>query len=74
MTHARTVVTHAKHSNVEISIVLREGGVARSFVHKLRKELEASSGDVSPVGERKKYSQRSDSTRTQIIPTVGVEH
>ena len=66
--HAVIVAIHAKHSDVEIARFLE---VARSFVHKVRKELEASSGDMSPVAKRKKASQRSDSIRTpQFVQRV----
>lgn len=60
--HAVIVAIHAEHSDVEIARFLK---VARSFVNKVRKELEASGGDVLSVAKRKKHSQRSDIIRTQ---------
>lgn len=66
--HAVIVALHAQHSDVEIARFLK---VARSFVHKVRKELEASAGQVSPVAKRKKHSQRSDRVRTpQFVQQV----
>lgn len=41
--HAVTVAICAKHTDLEISNFLN---CARSFVHKVRRELEASDGDT----------------------------
>ena len=59
--HAIIIALKSEHSDLEIANFLK---VARSFVHKVRKELEASDGNVSPVAKRKKHCQRSDTTRT----------
>ena len=59
--HAVIVALKAEHSDLEISRFLK---VARSFVYKVRKELEAKNGNVSPVSKCKKHSKRSDITRT----------
>ena len=44
--HAVFVAIHAKHSDLEISQFLN---VARSFVHKVSRELEASGDNVESV-------------------------
>ena len=59
--HAVIVALAAKHSDLKISNFLH---VARSFVHKVRLELEGCDGNVSPVAKRKKHSQCSDTVRT----------
>ena len=58
--HAVIVAVHAKHSNLEISQFFN---VTRSFVHKVRRELEASDGNVGSVVKRRKHKPRSDSVR-----------
>ena len=55
------VAIKAEHSDLETSRFLK---VARSFVYKVRKELETEDGNVSPVSKRKKYFKRSDIIRT----------
>lgn len=47
--------------NTAINVLLE---VAKSFAHKFRKDLEASCGDVSPMGKLWKYSQRPDAIKT----------
>ena len=59
--HALIVAIHAKHSDLEISQYFN---VARSFVHKVRRELEASDGNVESVAKRRKHEPRSDTVRT----------
>ncbi|XP_036370217.1 uncharacterized protein LOC118768217 [Octopus sinensis] len=59
--HAVIVALIANHGDLEISRFLK---VARSFVHKIRCELEKEDGNASPVSKRKKHSKRSDSIRT----------
>ena len=59
--HAVIVALTAKHTDLEISNFLN---VARSFVYKVRMELEINDGNVSPVAKRKKHFQRSDAIRT----------
>ena len=45
--------------------------VARSFVHKVRRELEASDDNVESVAKRRKHKPRSDTVRTpQIMQEV----
>ena len=51
------VAIDAKHSDLEISQFFN---VAQSFVHKVRRELEASDGNVESVAERRKHKHRSD--------------
>ena len=53
--HAVIAAIHAKHSDLEKSQFLN---VARSFV---RRELEASDGNVESVAKRRKHKPRSDS-------------
>ncbi|XP_014784953.1 tRNA (guanine-N(7)-)-methyltransferase isoform X1 [Octopus bimaculoides] len=66
--HAVIVAICAERSDLEIANFLN---VARSFVHKVRTELEASGGNVSIVSKRKKHSKRSDAIRTpQFIQRV----
>ena len=48
--HAVIVALTAKHTDLEISNFLN---VARSFVYKVRMELEINDGNVSPVAKRK---------------------
>lgn len=52
------VAIYAKHGDVGTARSLE---VARSFAHNVRKNLELSIGDVSPVVKRKKSSQRHNS-------------
>ena len=59
--HAVIVVLKAVHGDLEIAYFLR---VARSFVHKIRKELEKENDNVMSVSKHKKNSIRSDSMRT----------
>ena len=49
--HAVIVVIHAKHSDLEISQIFN---VARLFVQKVRRKLEASDGNVESVAKRDK--------------------
>ena len=45
--------------------------VARFFVHKVRRELEASDGNVESVVKRRKHKLRSDTVRTsQFVQQV----
>jgi len=59
--HAVIVTIHANHSDLEISQFLE---VARLFVHKICRELEASDGNVENVAKRKKHEAHSDRVRT----------
>ena len=59
--HAVIVSLKAGHKDLEIARFLK---VARSFVYKVRKELEAQDGKVSPVAKRKKHSRCTGSIRT----------
>ena len=54
--HAVIVTINAKHSVQEIS---QFWNVARSFVHKVLRELEASDGNVESVAKRRKYKSHS---------------
>lgn len=54
------VATHAEHSDVQIACFLE---VTDSFVYNVQKELQASSGDLSPLAKRRKHSQCSVSIR-----------
>ncbi|KYQ51498.1 hypothetical protein ALC60_09371 [Trachymyrmex zeteki] len=66
--HAVIIAIHANHSDLEISQFLK---VARSFVHKVRRELEASDDNVKSIAKRKKYEARSDRVRTsQFVQQV----
>ncbi|KAM0736931.1 hypothetical protein ACS0PU_000024 [Formica fusca] len=66
--HAVIVAIYAKHTDLEISNFLN---CARSFVHKVRRELEASDGDTQSVAKRKKHEERSDTIRTtQFIQQI----
>ena len=58
--HAVIVAIHANHSDLEISEYLK---FARSFVHKVRRELEASDDNIESVTKRKKHKARSDRVR-----------
>ena len=51
--HAVIVAIHAKNSNFEISQFFN---VARSFVHEVRRELEASDSNVGRVAKRRKQT------------------
>ena len=55
------VVVALKYDHLEIANFLR---IARSFVHKIRKELEKENYNVMSVSKRKKHSTRSDSMIT----------
>ena len=59
--HAEIVSIKAEHSDLEIARFLK---VARSFVYKVRKELEEKNGDELVASKSKKHCQRSDSIRT----------
>jgi inhibitor of nuclear factor kappa-B kinase subunit alpha len=59
--HAVIVAIHAEHADTEIAVFLK---LARSFVHKVRAELEDSQGDVASVAKRKLHATRSDNMRT----------
>ena len=59
--HAVIVAIMAQHTDLQIAQFLK---VARSFVYKVRKELEVSDGKISAVAKRKKSQERSDSIRT----------
>jgi len=59
--HAVIFAIHANHSDLEISRFLK---VAQSFVNKVRRELEASDGNMESVAKRKKHETRSDKVRT----------
>ena len=66
--HAVIVAIHVKHSDLEISQFFN---VTRSFVHKVRRELEASDGNVESVAKRRKHKPRSDTVRTpQFVQQV----
>ncbi|XP_014484223.1 PREDICTED: uncharacterized protein LOC106749367 [Dinoponera quadriceps] len=66
--HAVIIIIHANHSDLEISRFLK---VARSFVNKVRRELEASDGNVASVAKCKKHEARSDKFRTsQFVQKV----
>jgi len=66
--HAVIVAIHANHSDFEISIFLN---FARSFVHKVRRELEISDDNVESVAKRKKHKARSDTVRiSQFVQQV----
>ena len=73
--HAVIVAIHAKHSDLEISQFFN---VARSFVHKVRRELEASDGNVESVAKHRKHKPRSDTehqtlysnSRTLLVKTL----
>ena len=59
--HAVIVAIRAKHIDLEISNFLN---CARSFVHKVRSELETSNGDIESAAKRKKHEERSDIIKT----------
>ena len=59
--HAIIVSIHAKLSDLEKSQFFN---VARSFVHKFRRELEASNINVESVAKHRKHKPRSDTFRT----------
>ena len=66
--HAVIVVIHTKHSDLEISQFFN---VTRPFVHKIRRELEASDGNVENVAKHRKHKPRSDAVRTpQFVQQV----
>ena len=58
--HTIIVDIHVKHSDLEISQFFN---VARSFFHKVGRELEASDGDVESVAKRRKHKPRSDTVK-----------
>ena len=58
--HAVIVVIHAKHSHLEISQFFN---VARSIVHKVCRELEASDGNEGSVTKHRKHKPRLDTLR-----------
>jgi len=59
--YAVIVAIHANHNDLEISQFLK---FARSFVHKVRRELEATDGNVKSVAKHKKHEARSDRVKT----------
>lgn len=59
--HAVVIALAANRSDSEIASFLK---VTRSFVLKVRNELEASGEDASPVPKQKKHSKQSDNIRT----------
>ena len=59
--HAVIVAIHAKHSDLEISQFLN---VAWSFVHKVRRELEASDGNVEVLPREENINP----VQTQLEP------
>lgn len=59
--HAVLVALKAGHSDLEIARFLK---VARSFVHKVRQELQSNNGTVSKIAKRKENSKRCDMMRT----------
>ena len=66
--HAVIVVIHTKRSDLKISQFCN---VPRSFVHKDRRELEASDDNVGSVVTRRKQKPRSDTVRTlQFVQQV----
>ena len=66
--HTAMVPIHAKHSDLKISQAFN---VTRSFVHKVRRELKASDGNVESVAERRKRKSRSNTVRTlQFVQQV----
>jgi len=66
--HAVIITICAKHTDLEISNFLN---CARSFVHKVCRESEASAGDVETIAKRKRHEERSDTTRnTQFVQQV----
>ena len=66
--HSVIDAMHAKHSDFEISQFFN---VVRPFVHKVRRELEASDGDVESVGSGRKHKPPSDTVRTpQFVQQV----
>ena len=67
------VAIHANHSDLEISQFFK---IARLFVHKVRRELEASDGNVGNVAKRKKHEARSDRVRTShfVQQVQGIIH
>lgn len=58
--HAVIVALQGDHSDLEIARFLK---VARSFVFKIRKELQTDKGNASQTGKRKIHSKRSDMIR-----------
>ena len=66
--HAVIVALKADHGDLEIVRFLR---IARSFAHKIRKELEKENDNVKSVSKREKHFTLSDSMRTpKFIPKV----
>lgn len=65
------VAVQARHDDVE-SVRFLE--VANPPVHKARNDLEASSGDVSPVANRRKRSRRLLPYQDTRIRTSSVDH
>ena len=66
--HAVIITIHAKHRHLDISQFFN---VAPSFFHKVRRELEASDGNVESVARRRKHKPRSDTVRTpQFVQQV----
>ena len=61
---AVTVNIHAKHNDFDISQFLN---VARSFVHKVPRELETSDGDVERFAKRRTRKPRPDAVKAQTI-------
>ena len=66
--HVVIIAICAKHTDLEISNFLN---CARSFVHKVRRELEASASDVETIAKLKRHEECSDITRnTQFVQQV----
>ena len=65
--HIVIVAMHAKHSHLEISKFFN---VARSFVHDVRRELEAFDGNVESVDKRRKHKPRLETViKTLLMKT-----
>ena len=66
--HAVIVAIHSKHSDLEISKFFN---VTRSFVRKIRRELEVSDGNVEIVAKHRKHKFHSGTVRTpQFVQQV----
>ena len=66
--HTIIVAIHTKHSDLEISQFF---SVVQSFVDKVRRDLEASDGNVESVAKCRKHKPRSDTVRAlQFVQKV----
>ena len=66
--HAVIFAIHVKHKDLEISQFFN---VARSFVHRVRRELEASDSNVECIAKGGKHKLRSNTVRTpQFVEQV----